>query len=59
MFLQNVMIAALARGLETYHSLLRRVLAISPHEMVVCGMSIGFADLPEQTQRTTHRQGAG
>jgi nitroreductase len=52
MFIQNVMIAAGARGLQTcpqetfakYHALLRRLLPIPPEEMVVCGMSIGFAE---------------
>jgi len=50
MFIQNVMIAAGARGLQTcpqetfskYHALLRTLLPIPPEEMVVCGMSVGF-----------------
>lgn len=52
MFIQNVMIAAGARGLQTcpqetfskYHAVLRRMLPIPAEEMVVCGLSIGFAD---------------
>jgi nitroreductase len=52
MFIQNVMIASGARGLQTcpqetfakYHALLRKLLPIPPEEMVVCGMSIGFAE---------------
>jgi nitroreductase len=52
MFIQNVMIAAGARGLQTcpqetfskYHALLRILLPIPTEEMVVCGMSIGFAE---------------
>jgi nitroreductase len=52
MFIQNVMIAAGARGLQTcpqetfskYHTLLRKLLPIRPEEIVVCGMSIGFAE---------------
>jgi nitroreductase len=52
MFIQNVMIAAGARGLQTcpqetfakYHALLRKLLPIPSEEMVVCGMSIGFAE---------------
>jgi nitroreductase len=52
MFLQNVMIAAGARGLQTcpqetfskYHVLLRQFLPIADEEMVVCGMSLGFAE---------------
>jgi nitroreductase len=56
MFIQNVMIAAGARGLQTcpqetfskYHALLRTLLPIPPEEIVVCGMSIGFG-LDENT----------
>jgi nitroreductase len=52
MFVQNVMIAAGARGLQTcpqetfakYHAVLRKHLPISDDEMVVCGMSIGVAE---------------
>ncbi|MBR1124612.1 nitroreductase [Bradyrhizobium lablabi] len=52
MFMQNVMIAAGARGLQTcpqetfskYHVLLRQFLPIADEEMVVCGMSLGFAE---------------
>jgi nitroreductase len=52
MFVQNIMIAAGARGLQTcpqetfskYHALLRDLLPIPAEEMVVCGMSIGFAE---------------
>ncbi len=51
MFIQSVMIAADARGLQTcpqetfskYHALLRTLLPIPREEIVVCGMSIGFA----------------
>jgi nitroreductase len=53
MFLQNVMVAARARGLDTcpqaaftqYHRIIAQQLALSPQEMVVCGMSLGHADL--------------
>ncbi len=52
MFLQNVMLAAKARGLDTcpqaaftqYHQLIHQVLELSDQEMVVCGMSLGYAD---------------
>jgi nitroreductase len=52
MFVQNVMIAAGARGLQTcpqetfakYHAVLRELLPIPAEEMVVCGMSVGFAE---------------
>jgi len=52
MFLQNIMIAARARGLDTcsqaafaqYHKIISEMLHIPPTEMVVCGMSLGYAD---------------
>jgi nitroreductase len=52
MFLQSVMLAAKARGLDTcpqisfvkYHEIIRNNLPISPNEIVVCGMSLGYAD---------------
>jgi nitroreductase len=53
MFLQNIMIAARARGLDTcpqaaftqFHRVIRAQLAIADTEMVVCGMSLGYADM--------------
>jgi nitroreductase len=61
MFIQNIMIAAVARGLDScpqetfskYHVLLRELLAIAPEEVVVCGMSIGFADETHARERVT------
>jgi len=52
MFLQNVMIAARARGLDTcpqaavtpFHRLIEEFLQLPAGEMVVCGMSMGFSD---------------
>ncbi len=52
MFLQNVMIAARARGLDTcpqaaftqFHRLIADVLQLPDSEQVVCGMALGFAD---------------
>ncbi|CAN5903583.1 nitroreductase [soil metagenome] len=52
MFLQNIMLAARARGLDTcpqaaftqYHKIVSEVLALPPNEMLVCGMSLGYAD---------------
>ncbi|MGH6814410.1 MAG: nitroreductase [Hyphomicrobiaceae bacterium] len=52
MFLQSIMIAARSFGLETcpqaafaqYHEVIQRRLAIPPGQMVVCGMSLGYAD---------------
>lgn len=51
MFLQNVMLAARAFGLDTCpqaaiataHTVLRRELGIPQAELVVCGMSLGYA----------------
>jgi nitroreductase len=52
MFLENIMVAARARGLDTcaqaawthYHKVIRPVLGLAPEEVVVCGMALGFAD---------------
>ena len=52
MFLENIMIAARARGLDTcpqaaftqFHRLIAEQLALPADEMVVCGMSLGYAD---------------
>lgn len=62
MFLQNVMLAAKARGLDTcpqaaftqFHQLIQQELAFSDQEMLVCGMSLGYADTtrPENTLQT-------
>lgn len=51
-FLQTLMIAARARGLDTcpqaafapYHAVIRRHLPLTPDESVVCGMALGYAD---------------
>lgn len=62
MFLENIMIAARARGLHTcpqaafapYHNQIRPVLGITPEEVVVCGMALGYEDAsrPENELRT-------
>jgi nitroreductase len=52
MFLQNIMVAARARGLDTcpqaaftqFHRIIAAQLGLGPDEMVVCGMSLGHAD---------------
>lgn len=52
MFLANIMTAARARGLDTcaqaafadYHQTIRETLGIPENELVVCGMSLGYAD---------------
>lgn len=53
MFLQSVMVAARGRGLDTcpqaaftqYHRVIAAQLALPDHEMVVCGMALGYADM--------------
>jgi len=52
MFLQNICIAARARGLDTcpqaafahYHKLIRAQLGAGDNEVVVCGLALGYAD---------------
>ena len=52
MFLQNMMIAARARGLDTcpqaaftqFHRVISSVLQLPDSEQVVCGMALGYAD---------------
>ena len=52
MFLQSVMIAARARGLDTcpqaaftqFHRVIVQVLELPESEQVVCGMALGYAD---------------
>lgn len=53
MFLQNIMVAARARGLDTcpqaafttFHELIRERLGIGADHAIVCGMSLGKADM--------------
>jgi nitroreductase len=59
MYLQNVMVAARARGLDTcpqaaftqFHRIIALHLGLSEREMVVCGMSLGHAD-PSAVENT-------
>lgn len=52
MFMQSVMIAARARGLHTcpqaaflqFHRIITEHVGAPPNEMLVCGMSLGYAD---------------
>jgi len=52
MFLQNIMVAARGRGLDTcpqaaftqYHRIIAEQLHLPPNETVVCGMALGWAD---------------
>jgi nitroreductase len=66
MFLENIMVAARGRGLDTcaqaawthYHKVIRPVLGLASEEVLVCGMALGYADpdAPENrlmTERTT------
>jgi nitroreductase len=53
MFLENIMIAARGCGLDTcpqaaftqFHKVIGDVLGLPANEMVVCGMSLGYADM--------------
>jgi nitroreductase len=59
MFLQSIMVAARARGLDTcpqaaftqYHRLIAEQLGLGAGEMVVCGMALGHAD-PDAVENT-------
>ena len=59
MFLQNIMVAARGRGLDTcpqaaftqYHRVIARQLGLPENEMVVCGMALGWAD-PGRVENT-------
>jgi nitroreductase len=52
MFLENIMVAARARGLDTcaqaawaqFHRVIEEQLSLPPEQMVVCGMALGYAD---------------
>ncbi|HEY8099601.1 MAG TPA: nitroreductase [Burkholderiaceae bacterium] len=65
MFLQNIMIAARGRGLDTcpqaaftqFHEIIKNNLHLPTSETVVCGMALGYAD-PEKIENTliTERQ---
>ena len=59
MFLQNIMVAARARGLDTcpqaaftqYHRIISAELGLAASEMVVCCMALGWAD-PERIENS-------
>ncbi len=59
MFLQNIMVAARGRGLDTcpqaaftqFHKIIAASLDIPANEMLVCGMALGFAD-PAKIENT-------
>jgi nitroreductase len=68
MFLQNVMLAARARGLDTcpqaafikYHRIVSRHLEIPDNQQLVCGMALGYEDTGkiENTLRTEREPAA-
>ena len=59
MFLQNVMVAARGRGLDTcpqaaftqYHRIIAEELSLPANDMVVCGMALGYA-APDKIENT-------
>jgi nitroreductase len=61
MFLENIMVAARGRGLDTcpqaaftqFHRVIARELGLGDHEMVVCGMALGVADPDAVANRLT------
>ena len=68
MFLQSVMVAARGRGLDScpqaafmqYHRIIAEQLTIPATEMVVCGMSLGYADPSKVENRlVTEREPVG
>ena len=69
MFLQNVMVAARGRGLHTcpqaaftqFHRIIARHLGLRDDQSVVCGMSLGHADMgaPENTLHTEREPVSG
>ena len=61
MVLENIMVAARGRGLDTcpqaaftqFHRVIKRELGLGDHEMVVCGMALGVADPDALANRLT------
>ncbi|GAA5013385.1 nitroreductase [Massilia kyonggiensis] len=59
MFLQNIMVAARGRGLDTcpqaaftqFHRIISDELGLPENEMIVCGMALGYAD-PDKVENT-------
>lgn len=64
MFLQNLMVAARGRGLDTcpqqsianYPAIVSRQLGIPPEQMIVCGMALGHADPDEPANALVTRR---
>ena len=65
MFLQNVMLAARSRGLDTcpqaafckYHRIIARHLEIPEQQMLICGMSLGYED-PSKIENSLYTERA-
>ncbi len=65
MFLQSIMVAARARGLDTcpqaaftqFHRIIEEELGLRPTQQLVCGMSLGWAD-PQAVENTLHTERA-
>jgi nitroreductase len=59
MFMENIMIAARAHGLDTcaqaafnqFHKIIARHLALPPEQKVICSMALGYAD-PDKIENT-------
>jgi nitroreductase len=65
MFLQNIMVAARGRGLDTcpqaaftqFHRIISDELQLPDTEQVVCGMALGYADRSKvENTLVTHRE---
>jgi len=68
LFVQNVMIAARARGIAScpqvsfarFHPVISRLLGLPPEQVTACGMSLGFADKDAAVNQVQMpREGAG
>ena len=59
MFLEGIAVAARGLGLDTcpqaafahYHAVIRHELRLAPEDMVICGMSLGYADMTATANR--------
>ncbi len=59
MFMEGVAVAARSLGLDTcpqaafahYHAIIRNELRLAPEDMVICGMSLGYADMSAPANR--------
>jgi nitroreductase len=64
MFLENLMLAACGRGLHTcgqaafcwYHDIVRKHLPLSPNEILICGVALGYEDTAAPENRLVARR---